>query len=75
MKKLIALLIFSITFSNVTNDVSLLLFDGVSVYIFGELVIYINNEGYLEVGSLSGNDSISGSGSFVNLSVFKLWRC
>ena len=73
MKKLIALLIFSIIFSNVTNDgATLTLSDGVSVYIFGELVNNgtINNEGYLEVGSLSGNGSISGSGSFVNLSVF-----
>ena len=73
MKKMILLLIFSIAFSNVTNDgATLTLSDGVSVYIFGELVNNgtINNEGYLEVGSLSGNGSISGSGSFVNLSVF-----
>ena len=73
MKKMILLLIFSIAFSNVTNDgATLTLSDGVSVYIFGELVNNgtINNEGYLEVGSLSGNGSISGNGSFVNLSVF-----
>ena len=39
MKHLITLLLFSITFSNVTNDGATLTLDsGVSVYIAGELV-------------------------------------